>query len=939
VALNRKLPLLGLSVLLLLLGVSGVALAQTTSGTIRGEVVDQADAPLEGVSLKVTSSSLQGVRDLTTDDRGAFKFLALPPGTYRLDVEKEGFKTIIRTNLVVSMGRTVSLKLVMELPEVGETVQVIDRRPVIDTEQATQSMTLSSSFLKNLPSGRSFQDAVQFLPGVTGGSNPNINGGTMQSNQYYMDGTQTTDPVTGTFSMNFNFDAIEDLEVITAGYDARYNQGLGGTVNIVTKSGGNTFEGTFSGYFEGTGFQQSGNKYISLSRSSYTNVEANASVGGPIVKDRFWFFVAYQFNRNVRLPSDNTDIGRDFAKFPFGARTWQSHFIVAKLTAQPIARNKFTLSFRADPTTIDNNNAGSPYLINEALSQWKQGGFSTSLSHEIQIAGRAVLTTTASYQYSTIFIQPMLWTDCTERDPIGRCLDSDKQQPGIRGQNAGLSHGSYGSYNLNRRHTLTVRSDVEIGIDRLLGSHTINAGVDVNPIWSVYDFGYIGNQLLIKEPTDSNGDGLYNPEEVNDLESYDPVARYVIVNNDREKTPGVLFNVYLQDRWRPVRGLMIQLGARYLRANLKNNIGDTIIDTSALSWGATVGWDPFRDGKTYLLASYAQIVDPGLLSLSGYINQSSFNFEYYPWDAGQQKWSEESTRASTPASNITHPDFVVARNHEVLIRAQREIARDLAAEVSFVYRTFTNMWEDDEVNVVWNADGTDSVGFRTGQGVDIYRLRTPQDGHRNYWGLTFMVRKQLSDNFEMLASYNFSRLTSNAAGRGFSDRLGTSGDFDNAVQRYYEDGIATSDQPHVFRLQAAYDNPNVWKASEKFSMGYSLGGVMQFASGAPLNRLQYNSWRQGYSNYVYKRGTRERLPAYVNLDLRAALAMKIAGTQVDIILQVFNVLNSLDIAASDSRALDSAGDVVEGSRGGAVFAQPVSYYQPRRFELGVRFSF
>ena len=249
------------------------------------------------------------------------------------------------------------------------------------------------------------------------------------------------------------------------------------------------------------------------------------------------------------------------------------------------------------------------------------------------------------------------------------------------------------------------------------------------------------------------------------------------------------------------------------------------------------------------------------------------------------------------------------------------------------------MWEDDEVNVVWNADGTDAVGFRTGQGADIYRLRTPQDGRRTYWGLTFLVRKQLSDNFEMLASYNFSRLTSNAAGRGFSDRLGTSGDFDNAVQRYYEDGIATSDQPHIFRLQAAYDNPNVWKASEKFSLGYSLGGVMEFASGPPLNRLQYNTWRQGYSNYIYKRGTRERLPAYVNMDLRAALAMKIAGTQVDVILQIFNVLNSLDVAGADTRALDADGEVVEGSRGGAVFAQPVNYYFPRRFELGLRFSF
>ncbi|MEE2830519.1 MAG: TonB-dependent receptor, partial [Myxococcota bacterium] len=448
---NLRFSFLGLVLALACFGPWSSAVAQTTSGTLRGEVVDQTDTPLEGVSLKVTSDALQGSRTGTTGADGSFRFLALPPGTYRMDVEKEGYKTIIRTNLVMSMGRVVSIKLVMELPEVGETVEVIDRRPVVDTEQATQSMTLSSDFLKNLPSGRSFQDVVQFLPGVTGGSNPNINGGTFQSNQYYMDGTSTTDPVTGTFSMNFNFDAIEDLEVITAGYDARYNQGLGGTINIVTKSGGNTFEGTFSGYYEGTGFQQSGNRYISVSRSAYSDIEANASVGGPIIKDRFWFFVAYQFNRREELPSNNTDVGRDYGLFPFSPRTWNSHFVVAKLTAQPVARNKFTLTFRADPTVIDNVYSGSPYDIDEAQAQWQQGGFSTSLSHELQIGGRAVLTTTAAYQYSTIFIQPMLWKDCAERDVIGRCLDADKQQPAIRGFTAGLNHGSYGSYNLNRR--------------------------------------------------------------------------------------------------------------------------------------------------------------------------------------------------------------------------------------------------------------------------------------------------------------------------------------------------------------------------------------------------------------------------------------------------------------------------------------------------------
>jgi len=122
-------------------------------------------------------------------------------------------------------------------------------------------------------------------------------------------------------------------------------------------------------------------------------------------------------------------------------------------------------------------------------------------------------------------------------------------------------------------------------------------------------------------------------------------------------------------------------------------------------------------------------------------------------------------------------------------------------------------------------------------------------------------------------------------------------------------------------------------------MGYAIGGVMDFASGVPLDRLQRNEWYGSYTNYVFKRGTRERLPAYLNLDLRASLALSIAGTQVDIIVQSFNLLNNLDIASADRRAIDENGDVIERNFGGPTFASPTSYYLPRRFEVGVRFSF
>jgi len=923
---------------------AGSAFAQGTTGTLKGEIVDQADTPLGGVKLTVTGDNLQGQRDGATSDDGRFLFIALPPGKYRMVVEKEGFKTIIRDNLVVALGRTVSLKLVMELPEVGETVEVIDTRPVVDTESTIQSETLNHDFLKDLPTARSFQDVVQLLPGVTGGGNPNINGGAATSNQYYLDGATTTDPVTGTFSMNFNFDAIEDLEVITAGYDARYNQGLGGTINIVTKSGGNTFEGDFSFYARTSRLQGDGNQYVSLRPSDSLRLEANASLGGPIVKDRLWFYLSYRFLRTRNLPGGRSEIGRDFAQFPLVPRLWTSHYILAKLTAQPFARNKFTLSFRADPTKIENINQ-SIFTVPDAEQLWRQGGFSVNLSHEARLGGRAVLDTTVFYNYSSIFVEPMLWGDCTERDEIGRCttaedeLGRDLQSPRITSTNRGLTHGSWGNYNYNRRHRFEVSSNLRVNIDRALGSHTLDVGVLISPIWSAFDFGYVGNTLIQKNPIDKNGDGVIEgPEEVSDLDSYENEARFVIVNEDRQIQRGTLFNAYLQDTWSPTRGLTINAGLRYLRARLENNVRDVIIDSHALSWGAGIAWDPFRDGKTSIALNFAQVSDPGLLELSGQLNQDTFNFEYYPWDDDQQRWSEQSTRASTPASSISHPDFVVARTNEFFGAVRREIARDMRAEVQFVYRKFHNLWEDDEVNVLWNENGDDQVGFRNGTADNVYRLRTPQDVNRTYFGLTLLVRKQLSDNFSLLGSYTFSRFTANTSARNQDDRPGTSGDYDNPTQRYVEDGLGGFDRPHVVKISATYNNPAVWKIAENFTMGYSLGGAFEFASGTPLNRLEYNHWRQGYSNYMFKRGTEERLPAYLDFDLKAALALSIAGTKVDIIVQMFNVLNSLEVTGA-SQAAVFEGEALQRGNGSPVYASPFAYQRPRRFEVGVRFSF
>ncbi len=954
---HRIARVLALSTTLLLL--AGTAFGQATTASIKGEVVDQAQTPLAGDTLTLASDSMQGVRTFDTLEDGRFRFFALPPGNYELQVAKDGFKTIIRKNLELSIGRSVNLQLVMEVPELGETVEVIDRRPLVDTESTGNSMSLNAEFLEDLPTARSFQDVVQFLPGVTGGANPNINGGTLQSNQYYLDGTNTTDPVTGTFSLNFNYDAIEDLEVITAGYDARYNQGLGGTINIVTKSGGNNFEGNFSGYIESSALGENGDEFVQTPRPEYTRGSINAALGGPIVRDRLWFFVAYQYTHRYTQPTTSTTIGRDFGRFPQVAQVWNSHYIIGKLTAQPFARTKFTLTVRADPTSIDNVNAvngDAAYRTADAESWWEQGGISGTLSHEVQIGGRAVLTTQVIYQFSRVNYMPMAWQDCSNWDSAGRCLDPELNQPAIFGNGGavdGLDYGIGGRYQLSRRNNLQIKSDLEVGLDRLLGSHTVQAGVEVNPIWHDATQGFTGNEIIVQSPKDSDLDGEISPAEINAVENYENQFRYIMIAQEDSRTPGVMVHGYLQDRWVPVRGLTINAGLRFTYANLENNIGDSIIDTKAVSWGAGVAWDPFRDGKTRISLNYGSLAASGLLETSSWINQNTWNSEFYTWDQAQRRWSEDSSRAQTPTSSITHPDMIPTRTHEIFASLQREIGRDLAAEVNFLWRRQTHMWEDDEVNVLWNDDGTDAVGFRNGDGGTVDRLRTPEDSYRTYWSLTLRVRKQLSDNFTLEGSYVFSRLTANATARytaldgttesgdSVLDRLGASADYNNPTQRWHERGLAENDLPHVLKLIGSYDNPGAFKISEKFSMGYSVGATLAFASGLPLNRKQYNEYNNNYANYVFRRGSGERLPATLDLDLRGSWAFKIAGTQFDVILQVNNVINSLQTTRADERALDSNGDPIESPdfAGGAVYASPLATQSPRSFELGVRFTF
>src|ERR1051325_395160 len=167
------------------------ALAQETTGTIRGRVVDSQGLAVPGVS--VTATGPQGTKAAVTDSEGRFNIPFLTPGTYSVRSELQGFKAAEQKNVVVGLGQSVDLPMKMEVGGLAETVQVVGSSPIVDTGSTTTGAVLSTEMIKKVPVGRRVSDTLYMAPGVStggsvGSSNPSISGGSGLENSYVIDG-------------------------------------------------------------------------------------------------------------------------------------------------------------------------------------------------------------------------------------------------------------------------------------------------------------------------------------------------------------------------------------------------------------------------------------------------------------------------------------------------------------------------------------------------------------------------------------------------------------------------------------------------------------------------------------------------------------------------------------------------------------------------------
>lgn len=282
--------------------IAGTAAFAQTTGQIEGFVLDNASKPLPGVKVIATSPALMGERGVVSDKNGKYVLQALPTGTFSLQFEITGYQKTQVPNILLGLGQIVRQNVNLKEGEMVESVTVKAGIPLIDRKTADTSVNFGTETLNQLPTAaRSFRDITKFVPSITsvdlnttdGGRAgfPSIRGEGQYGDNYLIDGLTMRDPSIKTTTTPVPYDSIKEIQVITDGYSPEYGQALGGTINVITKTGSNKLSGEVAEIYKDDSTQAAAANTLGPSGSHQS--EPYANIGGAILKDKLWYFGSY----------------------------------------------------------------------------------------------------------------------------------------------------------------------------------------------------------------------------------------------------------------------------------------------------------------------------------------------------------------------------------------------------------------------------------------------------------------------------------------------------------------------------------------------------------------------------------------------------------------------------------------------------------------------
>src|SRR5262245_2537294 len=315
-----------LAVSCLLAAIAAPAFAQRITATLVGTVKDDTGAVLPGVTVTITGEKIVGAQTATTNEQGFYRFAALPPGSYDVSFTLGGFSTLRRQEVKLALGATEEINAALKVKQMAEEVTVTGEVPVVDTQTNQVSTHYDKDWIRNAPVPRfSMFDLLAAAPGISASSQGSTTmsafGSGTDENSFQIDGTNLTSSSTGEAWPYPNTDAIEEIEVLALGAPAEYGNVTGAVFNVVTRQGSNTFHGDADFYLQTDGLTSTNttsqqdcagvakeDKDACLAAGGWPFHreefrDATFQLSGPIIKDKLWFFVSYQYQLDAKSPS------------------------------------------------------------------------------------------------------------------------------------------------------------------------------------------------------------------------------------------------------------------------------------------------------------------------------------------------------------------------------------------------------------------------------------------------------------------------------------------------------------------------------------------------------------------------------------------------------------------------------------------------------------
>src|SRR6201993_3222458 len=333
----RTFKVVVVSFLVLLLSVMAHAQGGVATGDLHVTVKDPKGSVVTNATVTAQDVAKGLERTATSDGQGGYSARQLPPGTYAVTVEVPGFTKVQNTGVAITVGGLVELPVTLSVAGGKEVVEVTSQAELIETSRSSTTDTIGERRIDNLPiNGRNYinftltdSQVVRDNAPNTGAaptSGLNMSGQRARSNLVNVDGADATDNAVNGVRSTVSQEAVQEFQIITNSYAAEYGRAAGGVVNIITRSGSNEFHGDVFGYLRNRNFQAV-NPFSTESNPAYTRVQAGAAFGGPIKKDKTYYYFSYEITRRHEtgfssigqnnfglIPFDTTQVG-----LPFGS--------------------------------------------------------------------------------------------------------------------------------------------------------------------------------------------------------------------------------------------------------------------------------------------------------------------------------------------------------------------------------------------------------------------------------------------------------------------------------------------------------------------------------------------------------------------------------------------------------------------------------------------